>query len=671
MKLLQVRMQDFRQFLGEAIVDFAHEDERKVTVVHGENGVGKTTILNAIHWCFYGITLSDFERPDRLVNDMALAEDRVTIAKVEVQFVHDDTVYRIERTFDQKTNKSEVKGFTVINGNNVPVDNIGTVITRIIPSTMSPYFFFHGEGLNSLGSTDSFRDAVRSILGFNHADHAIDLLRKLRVKWQKEATKLQKLDDQARAALQGEIRASEKIAEEENSLAQASKNLRVVESELSKIDTEIASIRVQDVEDLIHRRGRLEGKLRVIPDQLDSIANQQIGLIKKFGWSLYGHSSLMDSAKVLQSFRTKRKLPSEYNDRFIHSILEAGKCICGAELPATSKARENVEAMLVGAATSDEEDALASAIGIAENINDVSNEFTTQVTKLLGARQKLLTTQGSVQRELEDIRNRIAQVDHTRLQQLEADREDLKKLAKRLRDAKHICEINLKNARGTLAEAKRKKKKAVDEELLGVYKHRLDFIDRVVARLRDVIDAEESSAQTEMQENINGHLEKYSRKDYFAEISEDFSFELKKKDGSAVAKSKGERALLNISFISALIQLAKNRRKLSNEYFVQGTAAPFVIDAPFGELDNEYRGAVARFLPESTEQLVVLLSSSHWGSVVENGLRERTGREYILVSESTIDPSAGRTRDTIRINGEYYECSRYGQERDRTSIQEV
>jgi hypothetical protein len=129
--------------------------------------------------------------------------------------------------------------------------------------------------------------------------------------------------------------------------------------------------------------------------------------------------------------------------------------------------------------------------------------------------------------------------------------------------------------------------------------------------------------------------------------------------------------LLNISFISALIQLAKNRSDLANEYFVQGTVAPFVIDAPFGELDNEYRGAVAKFLPESTEQLVVLLSSSHWGPIVEGGLRDSTGKEYILVSESKIHADAGKTVDEILIDGNSHRCSRYGQAENRTVIESV
>lgn len=674
MRLLQLQMEDFRQFLGPAILDFACDEESTVTIVHGENGVGKTTILNAIHWCFYGRTLSDFEKPDQLVNDSALKDHGKKTAKVEVKFLHNEKIYRIERTYDQGNRKSEAVGFEVVGGNNVPIDGIEAVVQRMIPVDMAPYFFFHGEGLNSLGASvgkNSFRDAIRTILGFNHADRAIELLQQVKVKWQKQAAKLAKLDAQGRAALENEANATEKISQAEKAFLESEQSLAVVESRLAELNEEIAAINIQDIESLTAKRQDLEHRQRKIPKDLVRITNQQASLIAQYGWSIFGHSTLKDSAGILQKFRTERKLPSEYNDRFVNSLLESGNCICGTELAKSSKARKNVEAMLAGASTSEQEDALTSAIGIAENIEDVADEYTKKVTQLSAARQSLLDEEGSIGRQLESIRNTLKQFDHEKLAKLEADREEAVALAGRLRDARHLCKIKLDTARKEKEDAKRKKKAVVDEDVLGAYQTRIDFIDRVVIALRKIIEIEESSARTEIEEIINQRLEAFSRKDYVAEVRDDFSFELKKQDGTAVAKSKGERALLNISFISALIQLAKNRCALHNEYFVQGTVAPFVIDAPFGELDNEYRGAVATFLPESTEQLMVLLSSSHWGAVVEDGLRERAGKEYILVSESQVDPSAGKTVDEIIINGQAHQCSRYGQSETKTVVELV
>ena len=674
MRLLQLKMTDFRQFLGEATLEFSSDDQSMVTIVHGENGVGKTTILNAIHWCLYGQTLGDFEEPDRLVNDTALQEFARTSANVELQFVHDETVYRLSRTYNHTTRKSVPEGFEVVQGNNVPVRGIGRVIQRLIPSHMAPYFFFHGEGLVTLGTAVGkygFREAIRAILGFNYAEKAIELLEKTRFRWQKQAAKLKRLDAQARAAMEREIETEQRISVARDTYAERNQQVKMVESRLADIDAELAAIRISDIESLIEERQKLEARQRQIPRELLKNTNSNIQLISRYGWSIFGDSTLRTGAGVLTRFRTERKLPAEYNDRFVNSLLHAGRCICGTELPDSSKARASVEAMLAGASTSDQEDAVNSAIGIAENITDASSEYTKLVTRLSGIRQHLLEEQGTNSRRLEEISEQIAQIDRKRLAQREADRRDTGKLLVRLRDQRHIDRMALDDAKRERDDARRKKRMAVDDNELGHHKTRLAFIDHVIATLREIIDKEEASARTEIEQLINQRLAQYSRKDYTAEIADDFSFRLQKQDGSSVAKSKGERTLLNISFIAALIELAKNRSKRPHEFFVQGTVAPFVIDAPFGELDNEYRGAVATFLPESTEQLVVLLSSSHWGPVIETGLRPKTGKEYILISESRMPEDAGKTLDQIYIQEKTYQCSRYGRDLDRTVVESV
>ena len=54
MKLSRIKMKNFRQFYGHQEITFSDDDEQNVTVVHAENGVGKTTLLNAVLWAMYG-----------------------------------------------------------------------------------------------------------------------------------------------------------------------------------------------------------------------------------------------------------------------------------------------------------------------------------------------------------------------------------------------------------------------------------------------------------------------------------------------------------------------------------------------------------------------------------------------------------------------------------------
>ncbi len=674
MKLLSIKLVDFRQFYGEAYLSFAHDDERSVTLVHGENGVGKTTILNAIHWCLYGKLLEEFEQHDKLVNETKYKNDIATTL-VELIFTHNEKIYRVLREYNQKTHKTNsgvVSGFLVDGSNNEPIDNMQTVINRIIPIAMSPYFFFHGEGLNNLGTSSlPFKQAIRSILGFNHADKSIEIIKSIKLKWQKSYAKLSKIDDAAKNALLQEADASELIEKIKNKRAESEANLIKVNEALADINEELAKIKVDNIERLTKKREKLELRKRMIPREVEKNTQTRIRYLSTYGWSIYGFKFMKGGAAILNKYRTERKLPAEYNDVFINDLLKNNLCICGSCLKEGSRERDKVKELLIGAATSDQEEAVTKATGIAENINDVSKEYINRINSLDIEIKQLAEEEGTIERELEEIKEKIIGIDKPRIYKLESDRADYMDLAEKLRTEKHLCGVELANATKHYEEVKRKSRQAVESGKLNEYKLRIEFLDKLVEKIHYVIKTEEASARNEIEELINDRLDKFSRKDYYSEVKEDFTFELKKRDGSSVAKSKGEKALLNMSFISSLIELAKSRSKQSSKYFVQGTVAPFVIDAPFGELDNQYRGAVAKFLPESTEQLVILLSSSHWSSAVEENISEYVGKEYVLISESSGENSGEKTLDKRVLKDKEIECSRYGMAIDRSVIMEL
>ena len=78
MKLNSIRIENFRQFYGKQSLEFARLDsQNNVTLIHGFNGAGKTALLNAFIWCLFGKTTSDFEAPDRLESEKALAETEI------------------------------------------------------------------------------------------------------------------------------------------------------------------------------------------------------------------------------------------------------------------------------------------------------------------------------------------------------------------------------------------------------------------------------------------------------------------------------------------------------------------------------------------------------------------------------------------------------------------
>ena len=92
MKLDTLELHNFRSFYGTQTIEFSEYDELNVTLVHAQNGVGKTNLLNAVLWNFYGITTGKFEKKEMLMNDEARSKGH-NECSVKVTFNHENQKY--------------------------------------------------------------------------------------------------------------------------------------------------------------------------------------------------------------------------------------------------------------------------------------------------------------------------------------------------------------------------------------------------------------------------------------------------------------------------------------------------------------------------------------------------------------------------------------------------
>src|SRR5699024_8239879 len=102
MKLLSMKMENFRQYYGEQTIDFAAGDNN-ITIIFGENGKGKTGIFRALMFVLYNAThIEQDNRTEKihLVNMKLLDEKKGAICKasVTIQFEHKEGRYEITRS---------------------------------------------------------------------------------------------------------------------------------------------------------------------------------------------------------------------------------------------------------------------------------------------------------------------------------------------------------------------------------------------------------------------------------------------------------------------------------------------------------------------------------------------------------------------------------------------
>ncbi|MCY4167940.1 MAG: AAA family ATPase, partial [Rhodobacter sp.] len=177
MILEEIRLNDFRCFFGETFIRFSEDTNRNVTIIYAENGVGKTTLLNALLWCFYGETTARFEKREDILNYDAKKAGR-TVASVEVLFEHNDSRYIAKRFANiGSSSRREFLVARIDDGSQITLDSPDTFINTVIPRDMASHFLFDGEhaevflGENNRGS---IKNAVRDILGCSLIETAID-----------------------------------------------------------------------------------------------------------------------------------------------------------------------------------------------------------------------------------------------------------------------------------------------------------------------------------------------------------------------------------------------------------------------------------------------------------------------------------------------------------------
>src|SRR5437870_13566347 len=98
MKMERLSLDNFRQYFGKQRLEFAKDYQRRVTVIHGVNGAGKTSLFLAMNWCLYG---EGVDNVGELISKEAIKQaspgDIVTMS-VELSFSHNGERYLAKRS---------------------------------------------------------------------------------------------------------------------------------------------------------------------------------------------------------------------------------------------------------------------------------------------------------------------------------------------------------------------------------------------------------------------------------------------------------------------------------------------------------------------------------------------------------------------------------------------
>jgi len=652
MILQRLQLQNFRQFRDET-VEFAQDDENNVTVIHGSNGSGKTTLLNAFKWLLYDTV--DFDaRPERLASEGAMVEaqpgDEVTVT-VTLEFLHEDAQYTATRTaifekqsandFDGKVvDQDLVVEYNDGSGTTQP-QNPGNTLDQIIPERLSELFFFDGEDINELAGIDNqdrIQEAIQNIMGLTILERSKRHLDTVAGRFEDE------VEEYGSEELQGLINDKREI---ESDIEQLERKRDDKESAKGRTETEINDIeqqleRLDESAQLQQNRADYRDQKAALEDEIEQINDQLKDAVTEHGYVPLAMPLIEETASDLDKLREKGVIPSELSNDFLDSLLGSRKCICGRDLEPGTKHYRQVESLKGEAAADGVEQGAIRVVGHLRQFSDKRTDFFDDVERLIEERSQKHDEVSHLEELIDEISTELQGLDQTTeegqsVSELETAREEKvtqrdEIIAEKARIEEQIerKETKLEDLKLEIAEQRDEK----DEALLA--KRRQRAAELVKEEIDDSFEQLKDKVRQWSNKVVRDTLEDMARKDFNAEITDDFELKIRQSvDSDAVQvevdKSAGERQIASLAFVGSLVKIAKQRYETDSdsEYFTGGIY-PLVMDSPFGKLDKGHSRKAARILPMLAPQVVLFATDAQWEGPVEEEMQEIAGRQYWL-----------------------------------------
>lgn len=633
MILNKVRIQNYRQF-RDVEIDFAHNDDKNITMILGGNGTGKTNLLNAISWCLYGREIHDFGDSssgfcNKKCENLALIGDEISV-RVELEFSDGEDIFIFNRVlgFFKKSDglirnhfldKFEMK---IKEGNDIISNNPYYTIESKIPKDIEDYFLFDETRLNEYFDPfrlKSLKDAIFSLTQINLVENVNSNIQKVKANYINQQKNISpKLG-----------RVNEKINDLENAiriskekLEQANNDIYEINDEIEKIDGELINRQSVNVKRDVVRNKELDRNINKINKQLPHLENKLEELILlKYPYIISYNSILKFIDLSEESFEKGYYIPRDVRF-FIQDLLDSGKCVCGTDLSVDIEHRKALEDLLKN--TEEAPVYLENHSRILKYIKDIIiddiRKFKSSSIEYHKEIFSLKKEKADCAEEKREIEARLNANPISEIEKLIKRRNDLFEFKKKL-------EVKILNSKETIARneqqlGQQRKLLSHQEELYMefiTYQKKIDLCDGVTISTKYLYDTLTENLREKIQTLTKESLiHLHWKEDEFVDliIDKDYEITIKNKYGDVerpVDLSDGERIVLAICFICTLHRLS-------------GFDLPIIIDASFSNLDSESRNNLINSLPYIIEdnQLIFLSKEENYRS----DLVKYIGKEY-------------------------------------------
>lgn len=637
MKLDRIILENFRQYFGKQRLEFAQDSQRNVTVIHGVNGAGKTSLFLAINWCLYGRSVDKTKIIDNvgeLISKEAISRARPgeqVQTAVELHFLHEGWRYmarreltavrQVEMRVSNPPNEEFVLMHVRSDGQWETIHNPILTINSILPANVRTYFLFDGEKIDEFAKPESHkdvRDAIYLVLKLEILDRAKRHLASIADDYSRE---LRQISSEELATLLD--RESKARADRDKLEVTKLELFREIESARRKIGEIDAALRdSMNARDLQTERDQYEQALCQRRMDLEALTQHIRGLAAS-GYFILAQPAIDRALQILDEKRARGEIPSNIRQQFVQDLIIRMECICGRPIndgsPEHQRLLRLLQQSLPGSLEDDVLDLNAKLLSFVERVKRQRADIDTAMRQ----RQMLTTEISQIEAKLSDIRHQLARSPVEEVSKLEIQRQAFSEdIDQANRKIGAIAEqLNrLSKEIGDLEKAIRQAE--ITEQRAKLLRTRLELawrsanaIEEVYARFADEMRVQIEAKTREIFKLLAWKGEHFSDvrldKDYHLEVIDRYGMPARPE------LSAGERQVLSLSFIAAMAQISAEE-------------APLVMDTPFGRLSSHHRNSITLNLPSLANQLVLFVTDEELRDQARQHLEPRIGREYRL-----------------------------------------
>lgn len=647
-----IELINYRQYRGQQNIDFQFDRKKNVTIIIGKNGAGKTNLLNALTWCFYGTeTHTGYEENEKMpiINTAtlsALKPNERASAEVKVFLDTDIGAWTIKRTIGGgKRSNGEIyvdpeSTLTVAH----PVgrqDKVETgkdtevLINNLLPLDLKQFFFMDGERLREFFNKDTAQnigDSIEKIsqleLMHKAAEHLEAHEKDLRKSVKESTPKLEEINT--------EIQKLEKRLDElKNSIAKKREEIKKNNADLKEVKDFLKNCGIEQVELLERQRQDLEETIKMFEASRHSKVAERNRYLSQIAPFIYLKKPIEETLKLMLQKIEKGDLPPKIKETLVLELIEKGKCICGTKVEGTARQILEEYSKTLGLSEIGE-----TAIVGKTKLKDVLSEMQSFSGKTDLFHKDIQSFEDELEkkrRQLEQIREQLKLgEDKAKIISYEQRREELIKLIAKGEQLLKMDNSEQDEAKKLLDE----KRQEYDKELGFSKKNerlkaKLELVQRTLQTLAQTEIIIKNNLREEIQKNTEGNFFKLIRKKgAFTKITINDRYEVTVKHVSGYNVidhlSAGEYMILGLSFMSALMTIS-------------GFKAPVIIDTPLGRIDDEHRDKITTELPVFLEgtQLILFVTPTEYDEKVKINLNKflQRGNCYEIMENTNQDES--------------------------------